>query len=174
MKKKYVAGLVALSPIFTANSFGQESGKAILPQDVLPDGKDSIQLADGTVARKGTIKATLDNIDLLNEILSTEASSKVRQEKIDAILQNVGEMMPILNSLGIFRVFRISEWLQGNQNPGRMLVGLTYLKTYFQQESIPEQEIILVRLQEILATSLDSEILSRTQEITELKEIQSS
>jgi hypothetical protein len=174
MKNKYGAGLATLSPIFTTNSFEQGSGKAISPQDVLPDGKDSIRLQDGTVARKGTVKATLDNIDLLNKILSTEAFSKVRQKKIDSILQAITEMMPALNSLGIFQVFRISEWLQGNQNLGRILVGLTYLETYFHQESIQEQAVILLRLQEILATFSDHEIQSRIKKVMKLKEVNSS
>jgi hypothetical protein len=166
MKKGNISADATIMPSpLIATRFGQTPKKAIRPEDVLSDSKNSIQLPDGTVARKGSIKATFDNIDLLGTILREEAPGKARQGKVDAILQGVAEIIPVLHSLGVFRIFRASEWLQGNQNLGRILVGLTYLEAYFHQEDTSEQTRLLARFVEILATFSDPEILSRAEAV---------
>jgi hypothetical protein len=175
MKKQYIGiGGAIVSSVLTANSFGQASGKAVRPEDILSDNKNSIQLPNGTVARKGTIKATFDNIDLLDALFRGEAPGKARQEKIDGILEGVADLMPALSAVGLFRIFRASEWLQGNENPGRILVCLTYLETHLQQASPEEQSRLLARLQQITATFSYPEILSRAKAILKQAEKPSS
>lgn len=80
--------------------------KVVEQGEVLP----MVKLKDGTQVQTGTVATMLYNIQLYNE----GARGEVEQELILAI--------PTLFKVGLFDLFSINEWVQGD-NAGRKFVG---------------------------------------------------
>lgn len=110
----------------------QEIGmiKVFTPEDILPDGDDhttSVNPFTGFQgkARKGTVAATLNNIALLNKLLSNNEN----QEQIENIKKTVVGLMPSLKAIGIFDFFTPLEWIS-SEHLGRTYIALLYLHYY--------------------------------------------
>lgn len=122
--------------------------KTIRPKDIFPDGKDSMTAPDGTVMRKGTIKATMENIKILNKLLDGP-SSEERAKQVEQNLQVVSEFIKPLHNLEVFKFFKPIEWLKNDKNQGRILVAVLYLKN-FPEAIAPE---VKTRLEDLLKVS---------------------
>lgn len=68
---------------------------AIKPKDMLPDGDDTARLA-GKVVRKGTIAAFLENINVLESAVSTDAE----KQSAKAMMQ---ELAPSVVAIGLHK-----------------------------------------------------------------------
>jgi hypothetical protein len=83
--------------------------------------------------RKGTIYATILNIQTLNECFAAGTSSE-EESQIAVIIKTINELIPGLHVAGMFELFSLLEWLSlKNGSPGRFLVGLLYLQQYPEQ-----------------------------------------
>jgi len=98
---------------------------AITPEQILKDGQDSSS-KNGVVSRKGTIKSLIDNVNELNILLSQKDSS----EKAKADIKDLRESMLGLESLDVFKVFPLKDWLIGEGNPGQVMVGVLFLQQF--------------------------------------------
>jgi hypothetical protein len=101
----------------------------VRPIDILPDRQDSQVAEDGTVVRKGTIKSTIDNIQVLNNIFKLPAGQE-RQQKLQSVLHVMDELMKPLYHVGAFSFFTPLEWLQDSNNQGRILIALVFLQKF--------------------------------------------
>jgi hypothetical protein len=136
-----------------------EEVKVFSPEEILPDGVDnSISVnpytGESGPARKGTVAATLNNIALLNKILS-ESSSEKNLSKINPIMEAISSLAGSLKVIGMFDLFTIEEWIGSDQQPGRILAAVLYLQKY-PTEITPE---ICQRLENI-KTSTKSNLLA--------------
>lgn len=104
------------------------------PESILPAGVDNSlssnpYTGESGPARKGTVAATLNNIAVLNTLLSAEIASNDRiklQETIKAIVA----LLPSLRVVGVFDLFTPEEWLSSQTQPGRVLTAVLYLEQY--------------------------------------------
>ncbi len=126
----------SLLKVLTLSSFGAEmetpsspNMAPVLPSQILPDGQDSITAKDGTVVRKGTVKATIENIKLLNAVFLTPQGDE-RREKIQTILKTTDDFIRPLHHIELFEFFTPVEWLQDPCNQGRILIALSYLNQF--------------------------------------------
>jgi hypothetical protein len=154
----------SLMPGTTRNSHALQF-QTLTPQDVLKDNEEGMRLPDGTFIRKGTIKATIDNIEILNRIFQLPFSSK-RHAQIKEASKPIVELIPALHKVGIFDFFTIHEWLQNEKNLGRILVALLYLGKYDARLEEGDRHKIRQRLQILKMQIKEPEILERMQEIT--------
>lgn len=63
---------------------------------------------------------------MLNKMLISNAP----QEDIQAVSNEVKKLLPSLKVIGVFDLFNIEEWLNTNNQPGRILVVTLYLQQY--------------------------------------------
>lgn len=98
----------------------------VQPSDVLPDHQNTLE-ENGVQMRKGSIKATIENINAMNRIL-TMPEGNDRTEKLQAVIKVVQSLIPALDKVGCFSFFTLDEWIQDEQNQGRILVGLLYME----------------------------------------------
>ena len=106
--------------------------EALTPEDLLPAGVDSIiainpQTGESGPARKGTIGATLNNVALLNTLLSEKVLPN-NQKKIQDVTEAIASLIPSLKVLGVFDLFTPEEWLSSEAQPGRVLAAVLYLQ----------------------------------------------
>ena len=99
------------------------------PSDILSDDASSIAMPDGTVARKGTIKAMIDNITLLDALLTQPLDTTAHQQ-LNETITIIDELIPALKSLGLFEFFTIHDWLGDPTQKGLILVALRYLRQF--------------------------------------------
>ncbi|HXF90502.1 MAG TPA: hypothetical protein VNJ29_01075 [Candidatus Nitrosotenuis sp.] len=112
------------------------SFQAIHPADILSDDQSITIAGDGTEIRKGTVKATIENIKILNELFCLPFTQH-RHQKIVEILSVVDELLRPLHHIELFNFFTPLEWLQDTNNQGRILVTLRYL-AFFKDRITPE------------------------------------
>jgi hypothetical protein len=105
--------------------------KAYTTEDILPDNQNII-VSNGTEIRKGTVKATIENIKLLNECFK-QPFTKERNTNIKAIMRIMEELIEALHLVGLFEFFQPLEWLQDSKNKGRIMVALLYLSMHKEQ-----------------------------------------
>jgi hypothetical protein len=102
------------------------------PENILPSGVDSTistnpYTGESGHARKGIVAATLNNIALLNTLMSENTSSD-NQLKIQKIVDAIKPLISSLRFVGIFDLFTPYEWLSTDTQPGRCLVAVLYLQ----------------------------------------------
>lgn len=127
--------------------------KAFIPEHILPAGEDNAIVVNPFTgvsgrARKGTVAATLNNIALLNQLLL--ADNDENREQVLSIKKSVEELINSLKYVGIFNLFSIEEWLNEEQQPGRIYVAILYLK--HNPDELTDQ--IKSKLQEIAKAKL--------------------
>lgn len=108
--------------------------KAFTPERILPAGVDSSistnpYTGESGPARKGIIAATLNNVALLNTLLSEKPSSS-DSTKVQEIIEAINSLIPSLRVVGVFDLFTPEEWLLSETQPGRVLVAVLYLQKY--------------------------------------------
>lgn len=108
--------------------------KAFTPERILPAGVDSSistnpYTGESGPARKGIIAATLNNVALLN-ILLTEKLSLSDSTKVQEIVGAITSLIPSLRVVGVFDLFTPEEWLSSETQPGRVLAAVLYLQKY--------------------------------------------
>ena len=116
------------------NSAQKTPNEVFTPETVLPSGVDSTTstnpyTGESGPARKGTVAATLNNIALLNSLLSEQASPE-NQVKTDKVIEAITSLIPSLRFIGVFDLFTTEEWLSAKDQPGRVLVAVLYLQKY--------------------------------------------
>jgi hypothetical protein len=74
----------------------------VRPEHVLPDGDDTVSLADGGVARKGTIAAFLRNAQRW-------AEPAIAPEERALLTEAIAEAVPALRALGLFAVLEVRD-----------------------------------------------------------------
>ena len=141
----------------------------IRPEEVVQEGKEGITFPDGSFVRKGTIKATFDNVDYLNEIIADDLCEQ-KTDKIDKILNIISELSEGYYAIKLFKVFTLKEWLADNSNSGRILVALTYLEIHYANHTFKELKNALMRLKEIRDIISYPEINQRTVKIINIIE----
>ncbi len=99
--------------------------------DVLGDNENFMNATNGTVARKGSIAATLLNAAKYTDLM-THPHSADRSKEIEQIVADVTELLPALEAVGLFSFFSLEEWLNGvhSNNEGRAFVAIVYLMNY--------------------------------------------
>lgn len=96
--------------------------------DDITNDQESGIMVGGTFVRKGTIFTTVMNARLFDQLITEEASEE-KIQKINAVVHDINELIPSLDSMGMFDFFTPIEWLQdGEKQPGRALVALLYLQ----------------------------------------------
>lgn len=102
--------------------------------DILADGQEGIQMQDpitGEIGyiRKGTVAATMANINELNRLLQRTCTTEEVQ-KISELCTTIKESLPSLRVLGMFRFFSPFEWMADSKQPGRTLVAIFLLQKH--------------------------------------------
>lgn len=129
------------------------------PESILPAGVDSTvsvnpYTGESRETRKGTIAATLNNVALLNRLLTleTEESKKAVKE----ISATVADLIPSLNAIGMFDFFEPTYWIGIGEQPGRLLVISLFFKHYPEKytHQLKEQLTIAITRTPNLATKL--------------------
>ncbi|KAB2832319.1 MAG: hypothetical protein F9K49_08305, partial [Caedimonadaceae bacterium] len=115
-------------------SIGNLQKEVFTPESVLPAGADSTvstnpYTGESGPTRKGTVAATLNNVALLNTLLS-EKSSSSDSTKVQEIIEAITSLIPSLRVIGVFDLFTPEEWLSSETQPGRVLVTVLYLQKY--------------------------------------------
>lgn len=103
---------------------------SVQPQDAIQDGANETVTESGLSVRKGTIYATILNIRQFDQLIK-ESNSLEKSEKIEKIIQDINSVIPALESVKLFELFSVEEWLTyipGHE--GRLLVGLLYLQQF--------------------------------------------
>jgi hypothetical protein len=103
--------------------------KAVRPSELLPDGQDSLTAHDGTIVRKGSVKATIDNIKYLNELFQLPQGQN-RATEIAAVVDVMEGLIKPLHYIELFSFFSPLEWLQDPFNQGRIFITVMYLQQY--------------------------------------------
>jgi hypothetical protein len=132
-----------------ANSTGNIAHDAVTPESILPAGVDSTTsinpyTGESGPARKGTVAAILNNIALLNTLLS-ENMSPEDQIKAQEIIKAISSLIPSLRVIGVFDLFTPEEWLASDTQPGRVLAVVLYLQQY-PKDIIPKIKQRLIRI----------------------------
>lgn len=117
-----------------SKSTGNSQKEAFTPESILPTGVDNTistnpYTGESGSARKGTVAATLNNIALLNTLLSEKISSN-DPTKIQEIIEAITSLIPSLRVVGVFDLFTPEEWLSSDTQPGRVLAAVLYLQKY--------------------------------------------
>ncbi|MGI4851292.1 MAG: DUF7709 family protein [Janthinobacterium lividum] len=117
------------------------------PESILAAGVDDListnpYTGESGPARKGTVAATLNNVALLNKLL-TKSDAPENQTKIDKISRSIITLLPSLRVIGVFDLFTPQEWLANDDQPGRILGVVLYFQHYPQEitSSIKERLI---------------------------------
>ena len=100
-------------------------------EDILTSEQTFFKTKDGTIARKGTIAATVLNATYLEELLK-EPQTATRDGKIKKIIQDIHTLIPGIHALNLFQFFSPVEWL--DQRPhlkeGRVYIAVLYLQRH--------------------------------------------
>lgn len=130
------------------------------PEDILAAGVDGLlstnpYTGESGPVRKGTVAATLNNIALLNTLLS-ESNLSENHLKIDKIAQSIIALLPSLRVIGVFDLFTPQEWLSDDNQPGRIFAIILYLQQYPQDitSAIRERLIQIQNKTEVLAEAV--------------------
>lgn len=130
--KSKMALLLLNTVVLSMNCSTTKSKKTevFTPEAILPAGADYTMstnpyTGESGRARKGIIAATLNNVVLLNQLLTSKDSD---EEQFGAIVLAVKDLIPSLQVVGIFDFFKIDEWLNTKDQPGRILVAVLYLQ----------------------------------------------
>jgi hypothetical protein len=109
-------------------------------EDVLKDDQSFVQTQSGTLARKGTVAATMLNARALDHLLSQPLSVEGEKE-LKHILEDVQLLLPMLHAIQLFEFFSPIEWLQTSPKlqEGRILIAILYLQ---QHPELVDQQII--------------------------------
>lgn len=110
------------------------SEEVFTPEKLLPPGIDSNisvnpYTRESGPTRKGIIAATLNNVVLLNRLIS-EPASKENQQKIQNLVEAITPLLPSLRVVGVFDFFSPEEWMGSEEQPGRTLIAVLYLQKY--------------------------------------------
>lgn len=151
-----------------SESFATDGNKTITPSEILPKGAEGQVAKDGTFVRKGTIKATIDNIAILNKMFNQPAN-KARYDKIDESIKPIMELVPSFYALDMFKFFTVNEWLQDENNKGRILVTLLYLDKYMNTLDKEDASKVIERLQFLQSKNLAPEITGRIASLLQKK-----
>lgn len=135
------------------------------PESILPAGVDNNistnpYTGESGPTRKGTVAATLNNIALLNTLLSEKVSSS-DSSKIQGIIEAITLLVPSLRVVGIFDLFTPEEWLSSETQPGRVLAAVLYLQKY-PQDVTPKIKKRLLQIQNQTKIKVLSESIAKT------------
>lgn len=109
-----------MSKISGSDELSHINHKVVEDGEVLPQ----VTLKDGSRVQTGTVATMLHNIALYNRYEHGAAEHS-------AVEQELKVAVPTLIKIGLFDLFDVDEWIQGD-NPGRTFVGLqakAYLQT---------------------------------------------
>jgi hypothetical protein len=79
--------------------------------------------------RKGTVAATLNNIELLNCLLLKNPTAE-REEVIKSIVDEIDKLIPSLKVIGMFDLFEPVYWVGNGEQMGRVVAVALYIKQY--------------------------------------------
>lgn len=111
------------------------SNAAITPEQILPDGLDKTILTnpytgESGYARKGIIAATISNVVSLNELLKNETNLETNYADITKITKEIQLLICCLNFTGLFNLMPPTEWIKDHSQPGKVITGILYFKTF--------------------------------------------
>lgn len=146
------------------NSADNSREEVFTPEGILPAGVDNTvsinpYTGESGPARKGTVAATLNNIALLNTLLS-ENNSATDHAKATKISEAMAALIPSLRVIGIFDLFTPEEWLSSEAQPGRVLAAVLYLQTY-PQNITPAIKQRLIQIQSKTTSEMLSAALAK-------------
>lgn len=146
-------------------SIGNSQKKVFTPESILPANVDSAiatnpYTGESGPARKGTVAATLNNIALLNTLLSEKISSD-DQIKVQEIIKAITSLIPSLRVIGVFDLFTPEEWLSSETQPGRILAAVQYLQKY-PQDITSKIKKRLLQIQKQTKIKVLSESIAKT------------
>lgn len=132
-----VVNFIAVS-LMALTLFSQVEG--VKPEDVLSDSASFIEL-NGVQARKGSIGASISNINELN-MLAVDSHLSCENQKLQAILADQIDLMPALYAVGMFDLFSINEWLVPKQGEGRVWLGVLLLEIHPELQTAANRRIL--------------------------------
>lgn len=152
------------------NSMDTSREEVFTPEGILPAGVDNTvsinpYTGESGPARKGTVAATLNNIALLNTLLS-EKNSPNDHAKAEKIIEAMAALIPSLRVVGVFDLFTPEEWLSSEAQPGRVLAAVLYLQTY-PQNITPEIKQRLLQIQAQTESKMLSAAIASTLQSTQ-------
>lgn len=101
------------------------------PEEIFAKGlQESPGNKKGKIVRKGTIKALIDNVVLLNKELGGISSNIESKMNIKQTMNDMEEAITLLDEVFVFDVFPAENWFDSAERPGNILVGICYLKEY--------------------------------------------
>ena len=116
----------------------------VKPEDVLTDRTNHAQFSGGVRGRKGSIAATLKNIQIFDQHLKKR--EEIVLPDMEQAIEDQKELLPVMRGVGIMELFSIEEWLQSEDALGRVFYALMYLEAFPEKISKP----VIQRLSEIL------------------------
>lgn len=149
MKKRLRIASLLLSSLMISTS---NQTLAITPEQLLADGQDHIA-QNGITARKGSIKALIDNVAELNLHLTDQKNP----EKAKKAIADLFESMPTQKELKVFEMFPPAEWIANKDYPGKVMAGVLYLQHY-PAELTPAIKTELITLSKTAHPLLKAEI----------------
>ncbi len=101
--------------------------------DVLKDDQNFAHVPERGTARKGSIAATILNANELEAILKLPPSVE-RNQTLEAIVQDIRDLVPALHAVALFDFFTPLEWLHTLPalREGKAYVAVIYLQQYRQ------------------------------------------
>lgn len=156
----------SLSSVNEAAKFtGNSLEKVFTPESILPAGADTSTstnpyTGESGPARKGTVAAALNNVALLNTLLS-ETMSSSDQLKTQEIIEAITSLIPSLRVVGVFDLFTPEEWLSSEMQPGRILATVLYLQHYPQDITLKIKQR-LIQIQSQTKITILSEAIDKT------------
>lgn len=117
--------MTALLSISSAQTWG------VTPEGIFADGlQESPGNKTGIVVRKGTIKALIDNVILLNKEIGKGSNKLDPRNDLKQTVRDIKEAIPLLEDVFVFDVFPIEDWFDSADRAGNVMVGVFYLKEY--------------------------------------------
>jgi hypothetical protein len=124
------------------------AGPAIadLPQEVFKDGlEERARKETGIMVRKGVIKGVIDSVIHLNSVLQKTCPHSINEEGTKNI-KDIQEAIILLEEISFFCMFPAIDWLDEPESPGKILIGVNYLKQHPEKKT-PE---VLERIKELI------------------------
>ena len=105
------------------------------PDQLLPDGIDKARVTnpytgESGCVRKGTIASAISNIHHLNQLLIDKEKLDINHITIIKTVKEIQKHINALNYTGLFNVITPEELIKDHSQPGKVIMGILYFKTF--------------------------------------------
>lgn len=150
-----------LLPIAAIMLIASTQGWGVSPEEIFEKRlEESPGQRKGIIVRKGTIKALIDNVILLNKDLVTPSTELEQKNDLIQTIEDIKEAIHLVEEIFMFDVFSVMDWFDSPKRPGNILVGVFYLKA--NPEKITQElknqmrDILMQDIHPLLRTEINS------------------